>query len=70
MKLTKRECQIMSLLAHDLSAKQIASDLNRSTHTIIAQIKSAKLKLNCYTAHGAVAKYLSDEFDRRKELTN
>jgi len=59
MKLTVRECQILSLLARDLSAKQIAAQFNRSTHTVIAQIKSAKLKLGCYTDHGAVAQYLT-----------
>ena len=58
MKLTVRESMILSLLAQDLSVKQIAYHINRSIHTVTAQVKSAELKLHCYTDHGAVAKYL------------
>jgi len=60
MKLTVRESQILTLLSQDRTVKQIANLSGRSIHTINAQIKSAKLKLCCFTDHGLVAKYLTE----------
>lgn len=58
MKLTPKEIEVLNLLSQDKTAKEIANINQRSVYTINAQIKSAKLKLGCRTALGAVAKLI------------
>jgi DNA-binding CsgD family transcriptional regulator len=61
MKLSPKEHQILVLLSEDKTVKQIANLFNRSTFTIQAQIRNAKLKLGVSTSHGAVAKILQQD---------
>lgn len=71
MKITAGESRILSLLAQDLTVKEIANRFGKSIHTIQNQIRSAKLKLHCGTSHGLVAKFLlTYEYPRRKEYQN
>ena len=48
--LTRRESEIIFLLSHQLSAKQIAALLHRSTRTIHHTIDNIRLKLSCPTS--------------------
>lgn len=54
--LTRRERQILSLLADGLSQKEIANRLYLSPNTISTHVQNLYLKMNVHTGTHAIAK--------------
>lgn len=57
--LTKTEIEILRALMKGLSAKEIASVMFRSVHTVFTHIKNIKAKLGAKSIAQAVVKYLA-----------
>jgi DNA-binding CsgD family transcriptional regulator len=58
--LTKREKQVVLLLAKGLSTDEIATELDCRHTTVRAHIRSIHLKLNTHNLHGLVGKVLME----------
>jgi DNA-binding CsgD family transcriptional regulator len=54
VKLTEREAQVLSLIAHGCTYSRVADRLGMSTHTVGTHIKSAYRKLEVHSAAAAV----------------
>jgi len=52
--ITRREKEIIHLIAKDFSSKQIASELHLSEHTVSTHRRNLRSKLNIYTTAGLV----------------
>ena len=52
--LTKRECDVMRLLAHGCNYSQIGARLGISVHTVTTHIKNTYRKLDVHSAAAAV----------------
>ena len=59
-KLTLRENEILQLVAKGLSNKEIASQINTTTHTVGKHLEHIYEKLHVHCRTGAAAKYLGD----------
>ena len=55
-RLSKRENQVIALLAEGLSKHKIAECLNISKSTVATHLKHIYVKLNVSNAHGAIGK--------------
>ena len=53
---TKRELEVLELLAHGLTAKKIANKLNISLTTVIYHIENLKAKLDCTNSNELIYK--------------
>jgi len=52
--LSKRELQVLDLISHGMTTKEIASDLYLSDHTIISHRKNLLLKMGVRNTAGLV----------------
>lgn len=52
--LTKSEILVISLLASDLTQKEIARKLNLSYHTIFSHVRNSRDKVGCINSIGLV----------------
>ena len=54
--ISNRELEILSLVAHEHSTKEIAQQLYISTHTVLSHRKNLLLKMNVKNTAGLVRK--------------
>ena len=58
IRLTKREADVLRLLAHGCTYAQAGAALGVSVHTVASHIKTAYRKLDAHSAAGAVVRAL------------
>jgi DNA-binding NarL/FixJ family response regulator len=56
--LSRRECQVLTLLGRGLTYAQVAAELGVSLHTVASHVKNAYRKLDVHSAAAAVMRAL------------
>lgn len=58
--LSEREIQILALIAHDRTDKEVARSLGLSVSTVHSHMKAVRRKLHVHTRVGAIVKALAE----------